>query len=172
MHPKKDLPMKRLFAIVAVVLFCLSSMSCEAEYVFGLDGFVKHYKVGSYYNVDGKKGVVFEVSDDGLSGKIISLTQPDHYLNWYEACDWCTSLGNGWYLPTKDELLAIHENLDKLNATLGRRDVEKIGNYWYWSSTLYGTSTDYMWVVNVDDGITYNNFKGSRSYYVRAVSAF
>ena len=146
-------------------------MSCEAEYVFGLDGFVKHYKVGSYYNVDGKKGVVFEVSDDGLSGKIISLTQPDHYLNWYEACDWCTSLGNGWYLPTKDELLAIHENLDKLNATLGRRDVEKIGNYWYWSSTLDGTNTYYAWRVLVNGGYANSVSRNSNSY-VRAVSAF
>ena len=137
MYPKKDLPMKRLFAIVAVAICCLSAMSCEAEYVFGLDGFVKHYKVGSYYNVDGKKGVVFEVSEDGFSGKIISLTQPDYSDDWYEACKWCTSLRNGWYLPTKDELLAIYENIDKLNTTLERRDVEKIGNYYYWSSVWF-----------------------------------
>jgi hypothetical protein len=161
--------MKRLFAIVAVALFCLSAMSCEAEYVFGLDGFVKHYKVGSYYNVDGKKGVVFEVSEDGLSGKIISLTEPSYQLDWDEACYWCASLGNGWYLPTKDELLTIYENLDKLNATLERRDVEKIGNYYYWSSTEY--NADRAWLVNVYDGITFYNGKNGRSY-VRAVSAF
>ena len=159
--------MKRLFAIVAVALFCLSAMSCEAEYVFGLDGFVKRYKVGSYYNVDGKKGVVFEVSDDGFSGKIISLKED--YMDWYDACDWCASLGNGWCLPTKDELLAIHENLDKLNATLGRRDVERIGNYYYWSSTEY--NADRAWLVNMLNGYTSEGNK-SYSHYVRAVSAF
>lgn len=169
MHPKKDLTMKRLFAIVAVALFCLSAVSCEAEYVFGLDGFVKRYKVGSYYNVDGKKGVVFEVSEDGFSGKIIGLTEPSYQLDWDEACDWCASLGNGWYLPTKDELLTIYENLDELNATLGRRDVEKIGNYYYWSSTEY--SADRAWLVRMLDGFTFNTDKNYYGY-VRAVSAF
>ncbi|MBQ1214010.1 MAG: DUF1566 domain-containing protein [Tidjanibacter sp.] len=162
--------MKRLFAVVAVVALSLLAVSCEAEYVFGLDGFVKHYKVGSYYNVDGKKGVVFEVSDDGLSGKIISLKE-GHYLDWDEACDWCASLGNGWYLPTKDELLTISENLYELNATLERRDGEKIGNSWYWSSTLDGTYTYYAWLVRMSDGNTVDLSKGS-SKYVRAVSAF
>ncbi|MBE6203019.1 MAG: serine/threonine protein kinase, partial [Rikenellaceae bacterium] len=31
------------------------------------------YKVGDYYNENGKEGVVFEVSDDGRHGKIVSL---------------------------------------------------------------------------------------------------
>ena len=34
------------------------------------------YKVGDYYNENGLKGVVFEVSADGRSGKIVSMTQP------------------------------------------------------------------------------------------------
>ena len=33
----------------------------------------KRYKVGDYYNVNGKEGVVFEVWNDGLNGKIVSL---------------------------------------------------------------------------------------------------
>ena len=35
----------------------------------------KTYKVGDYYDKDGKKGVVFEVTSDGLHGKIVSLDQ-------------------------------------------------------------------------------------------------
>ena len=34
------------------------------------------YKVGDYYNENGLKGVVFDVSADGRSGKIVSMTQP------------------------------------------------------------------------------------------------
>ena len=34
------------------------------------------YKVGDLYNENGLKGVVFEVSADGRSGKIVSMTQP------------------------------------------------------------------------------------------------
>lgn len=40
------------------------------------------YKVGDYYNQDGKEGVVFAVSQDGRHGKIISLDQ--------ERLPWCT----------------------------------------------------------------------------------
>ena len=38
------------------------------------------YKVGDYYDKDGKKGVVFEVTADGLHGKIVSLDQAK--LQW------------------------------------------------------------------------------------------
>ena len=42
----------------------------------------KTYKVGDYYNENGKEGVVFEVSADGLSGKIVSMTQSTNELQW------------------------------------------------------------------------------------------
>lgn len=38
------------------------------------------YEVGDYYNRDGKQGVVFEVSDGGHHGKIVSLDET--YLGW------------------------------------------------------------------------------------------
>ena len=38
------------------------------------------YKVGDYYNENGKQGVVFEVSDGGRHGKIVSLDEA--YLQW------------------------------------------------------------------------------------------
>ena len=41
----------------------------------------KKYKVGDYYNENGKEGVVFEVNDDGRHGKIVSMTEPV-YLVW------------------------------------------------------------------------------------------
>ena len=45
---------------------------------------VEHvWKVGDYYNVDGKKGIVFWVDDTGRHGKIVSLDQ--------KKLQWCTS---------------------------------------------------------------------------------
>lgn len=41
------------------------------------------YKIGDYYNENGKKGVVFEVSDGGRHGKIVSLHPSDKPLQWY-----------------------------------------------------------------------------------------
>ncbi len=40
------------------------------------------YQIGDYYNQNGKKGVVFQVSEDGRHGKIISLSNTK--------CAWCT----------------------------------------------------------------------------------
>ena len=40
------------------------------------------YKVGDYYNDGTKEGVVFEVSADGCSGKIVSMTQSTNKLLW------------------------------------------------------------------------------------------
>ena len=40
------------------------------------------YKVGDYYNEDGFEGVVFQVSKDGTSGKIVSLTQSKYARQW------------------------------------------------------------------------------------------
>ena len=40
------------------------------------------YRVGDYYSENGKRGVVFEVSEDGYSGKIVSLD--------YGNDEWCT----------------------------------------------------------------------------------
>ena len=45
----------------------------------GRDGI---YQVGDYYNRNGKQGVVFEVSDSGRHGKIVSLEQSQEELQW------------------------------------------------------------------------------------------
>ena len=42
----------------------------------------KTYKVGDYYNENGKEGVVFEVTADGLHGKIVCMTQSAEELKW------------------------------------------------------------------------------------------
>ena len=42
----------------------------------------KTYKVGDYYNENGKEGVVFDVWDDGRHGKIVSLDQSTERLQW------------------------------------------------------------------------------------------
>ena len=165
----------------------------------------KIYKVGDYYNENGKQGVVFEVSADGRHGKIVSMKKSAEMLDWssnsaeqkrligansetngvynmakvkaisgwrdkYPAFKWCADLGEGWYLPSKEELLTIYKNKDKVNPNL----TDKLSNL-YWSSTeddYQWSSGDFCaWLVNMNNGDTgidrkdYNN-------YVRAVSAF
>ena len=42
----------------------------------------KSYRVGDYYNENGKEGVVFEVSADGHSGKIVSMIESPEHILW------------------------------------------------------------------------------------------
>ena len=42
----------------------------------------RRYKVGDYYDFNGKRGVVFEVSRDGRHGKLVSMTQSEQPLCW------------------------------------------------------------------------------------------
>ena len=164
------------------------------------------YKVGDYYNENGKQGVVFEVSADGKHGKIVSMKQSSEKLLWasdsaeqkrligansetngaynmakvkaiygwqskYPAFKWCAGLGEGWYLPSKEELSTIYKNKDKLNPKL----TDKLHNSFYWSSTEYDykyTSSEFCaWLVYMGGGGTISSGKYN-NYCVRAVSAF
>ncbi len=175
------------------------------------------YKVGDYYNENGKEGVVFEVSADGRSGKIVSMKQSAKELQWssdsaeqkrlidansttdgaanmakvkaipdwetkYPAFKWCADLGEGWYLPSKEELkvftlnTAIHDAVNRtLIARGGTKLYDKGESGWYWSSTEddYKSSSGEFcaWRVSMYGGSTGSNFK-SNCLYVRAVSAF
>ena len=37
-------------------------------------------------------------------------------MSWYDAKKACADLGNGWRLPTKDEVILIYENKDKIGG--------------------------------------------------------
>lgn len=69
----------------------------------GRDGI---YQVGDYYNVNGKEGVVFEVSDNGRHGKIVSLTQ--------KILPWCNSVQDKKNIEVK----AISKTDGKVNTDI------------------------------------------------------
>ncbi len=124
------------------------------------------YQIGDYYNVNGKEGVVFEVSDGGRHGKIVSLDETDR--NWSGANTWCRKKGADWYLPAKDELKAIFNSNSKIISTLAKYDAELI-RWYYWSSTEKGKFHALVIYMN-DGGTSYSNKSNRNS--VRAVSAF
>ena len=166
------------------------------------------YKIGYYYNKNGKEGVVFEVWNGGRHGKIVSLDQTevrwDSRVEWFYPNDepingtetgaddvrngkantdnimsrsdseyfksfvWCRSKGEDWYLPAKDELKAIYNNISTINSTLARYGGTELSGR-YWSSTEYTKFN--AWNVAMDGGLTYHGTKNG-DYYVRAVSAF
>ena len=129
----------------------------------GRDGI---YQLGDYYNRNGNKGVVIKISNGGRNGKILSLDETE-YWEWSDAKQWCLNHGDGWRLPTKDELLAIYQNKRDINYWLTRCKGIQLGDGWYWSST---NSDGCANSVNMGNG----NVHGFKDYtnYVRAVSAF
>ena len=88
----------------------------------------------------------------------------------YPAFKWCADLGEGWYLPAKQELLTICNNKDLINANLTQQLLES----WYWSSTeenyQYG-GIFCAWLVDMVDATAGTSYK-ENYLYVRAVSAF
>lgn len=126
----------------------------------------KMYKVGDVYDINGKQGVIFVVTPDGKHGKMVSINHTTS--NWSNAKHWCSSLGSGWRLPTKEELLAIYRNKGVLNAVLAAMG-DKIPDSWHWSSS--DSHSDCAWLVYMNGGGANLNRK-YLDYYVRAVSAF
>ena len=209
--------LKNIYTLLAVVLL---AASCTQTFTFDLPADVPTptptpnekeltsapYAVGDYYYDGVKEGVVFEIWDNGNSGKIVSMTKSSSSLLWssdtdeqkrligtnsetdgaynmtvvkaiadwetkYPAFKWCADLGDGWYLPAKEELLTIYNNQTAIDANL----TDELGAYPYWSSTErdYQNSSGVFcaWFVRMGNGDTDYSYKLDYGY-VRAVSAF
>jgi hypothetical protein len=81
-------------------------------------------------------------------------------LNLEDAKNACLNLGEGWRLPTKEELNLLYMNK------------EIIGNFgkirYYWSSTP-GRKGDNVWGQNFNNGKQYDDGIFNNYNYVRAV---
>ena len=101
-----------------------------------------------------------EVMTEDLGEEGDEFQEPYLLMDWYEAMEACADLGDGWRLPTKDELNVLYQNKDKIGG---------FAIVYYWSSTEDGGSS--AWGQLFDDGTQgYGNKNGNT--YVRAVRAF
>lgn len=87
-------------------------------------------------------------------------------MNWEAATKACAELGDGWRLPTKDELNLIYKNKDDI----GGFSVSAVLYSDYWSSTEYNSSYG-AWLQYFGNGLQDFNNKDGR-YNVRAVRTF
>lgn len=120
----------------------------------------KTYKVGDLYVIGQLKCVVVAVSEDGKHGKCICydgqarkwsnayrLTEANHSYDGsyncvilssfsrydYPAMEFC---GNGWYIPSKNEMKIIFENLQTVNNAMSSAGLYRIDkNKKFWTST-------------------------------------
>ena len=78
-------------------------------------------------------------------------------MTWEEAKGACASLGEGWRLPTRVELLLMYENKDVVGG---------FANDYYWSSTE--SSSNYAWLQDFKYG-NQSNYNKYTKCNVRAV---
>ena len=82
---------------------------------------------------------------------------PVKRMTWHEAVDYAESLGDGWRLPTRSELINAYDS-----------DVIGFKKNSYWSSSMYAQATNNAWYVGFYSGNVYNNDK-TYNNYVRCV---
>lgn len=102
-----------------------------------------------------KNGRPIGVRAAQINGRIIYLALRDEPepMNWYDA----VKVG----IPSKEEWMAIAENLDAVNKALIRAGGEPLKRDWYWSSSE--ASNRIAWTFNL--GSSYGLYYGTKDYH-------
>ena len=109
-----------------------------------------------------KNGQPVGVRAAAINGRtiVLGLRDEPEQMNWHDA----VKIG----IPTKEEWMAIAENLAAVNKALVRAGGKPLKNGWYWSSSEF----DYKWAwsfnLNSSYGLGIGNHKLS-IYYVRPI---
>jgi hypothetical protein len=83
---------------------------------------------------------------------------------WNEAKKACESLGDGWRLPTNDELIILYQYKDEIGG---------FSNNKYWTADESGyDGSDFAWQLDFATGNGDGQSNKSKSYYVRAVRTY
>ncbi len=111
-----------------------------------------------------KNGQPVGVRAATINGRTIVLALRDmpERMNWYDA----VKIG----IPTKNEWMAIAENLDAVNEALVRAGGEPLKKSWYWSSSEYSSYFAWLSSLSFSYGLIINLTKTNLSY-VRPVLA-
>lgn len=88
------------------------------------------------------------------------MTKDLGQMDWYDAIKTCDSLGNGWRLPTIDELNKMHNYKNKIGG---------FEDDFYWSTTESDYGDDYVDVQYFGDDWEMNGAGKSYYSYARAV---
>ena len=92
---------------------------------------------------------------------------PNETFNWKEAKQYAANLGDGWRLPTREELLSI-EDRSGWNPAIDAAAFPNTPSEWFWSSLPVAGSSDVAWAVNFYSG--HSGYSGiANSLRVRCV---
>ena len=111
-----------------------------------------------------KNGQPVGVRAAAINGRVIVLALRDEPepMNWYDA----VKVG----IPSKEEWMAIAENLDAVNKALIRAGGEPLKRDCYWLASEYSSSDAWLSNLNYSYGLNKYGNK-SNGYYVRPVLA-
>ena len=126
-------------------------------------GAIVELSVGDLY----KGGIIFTIDASNEVGKIVDIDDKGP-MTWKEAMAIHEQLGEGWRLPTLDELRLIYKNIGQ-----GADNKGEFANELYWSATPFD---DYQArLLRFSDGNTsyhYNSSGTFRKFRVRAIRDF
>lgn len=134
----------------------------------------RHFLIYDIFDFDGI-GVVGWVSDNESQAMLVSVAETQNQ-DWTTSNAWCKSYGEGWRMPTIQELTLIHNNFDAINASLSEAGYSQLTtqNKCYWSSTVNPNNADYYYRERLKDGLVLTNCGSdekatSKANYTRAV---
>lgn len=80
----------------------------------------------------------------------------------------CAALGEGWRLPTVEELLALSDRT-RVSPAIDTDAFPDTRSDWYWTSTVHAPDSSYAWLVYFNDGSANYYHRGLSLAFVRAV---
>lgn len=112
-----------------------------------------------------KNGQPVGVRAGAINGRVIVLALRDepNKMNWYDA----VKIG----IPSKEDWMAIAENLAAVNKALIKAGGEPLKKSWYWSSSEYSTYSAWYSTLGFSYGLDYYGKLNGYYHYVRPVLA-
>lgn len=112
---------------------------------------------GSSVNVNGREVSTVKIGPDAEGQYLEVMTEDLGKMNWDEANRTCADLGDGWRLPSKDELNILYIRKNQIGGFTSNG---------YWTHTGIGGGSPYKWVRSFSDG---NQLITHDMAYVRAL---
>ena len=115
---------------------------------------LRYMDIGNGEIMDIVKLLIWKKSDDNIR------------RTWEEAIDYAASLGDGWRLPTVEELFCLADRA-RLNPAIN--PIFQCRSYHYWSSSVFSLYPEYAWYVDFGGGDSNWEHKSNHKYYVRCI---
>jgi hypothetical protein len=140
-------------------------MLCLAVSALILTGCSSSYAPGDYYSSKGDKGIVLQADAEGNATLILSLDEASNLAS-DSAILWAASLGQGWSLPSKDQMTLARKYRSLINICLRNHKQPEFltGHTFYWTATP--CSQSHVYACGPEGVRCY--FKSNTSPYYRA----